>query len=217
MLYQNGLIMYDHQTRSLWSHILGQAISGEHKGTNLEFIPALQTDWQSWVELHPETLVVNPTLFGRDSYVSYYASGQEGVIGTGLKRDGDIYSKEYVIGVRLGGEARAYPFSVLDKEPVVNDQVAGIPVAVFFDRATASGAVFNRAFEDGTVLTFESGTDSRTVVDAQTRSEWDALTGAATGGPLAGARLAQVPITYAFWFGWTDYHVGGTVFRGTDK
>lgn len=216
MLYQNGLIMYDHQSQSLWSHILGQAISGRFKGTSLEFVPALQTDWGSWVQLHPDTLVVGPSFFGHDAYDSYYASNQEGVIGTNLRRDGDIRSKEYVIGLRLEGEARAYPFSVLNKEPVVNDQVGGLPVVVFFDQATASGTVFHRAFEDGTILTFSPDVGSRFAFDDQTRSKWDILTGQAASGPLAGTQLTQVPITYAFWFGWSDYHVEGTVYTGRE-
>ena len=185
MLYQNGLIMYDHQTQSLWSHILGQGISGDFKGRTLDFVPALQTDWQSWVELHPETLVVSPKFFGRDSYASYYASGQKGVLGSQVSDD-ELYPKEYVIGVRLNGEARAYPFSILNKEPVVNDEMAGVQIVVFFDNATLSGAVFNRAFEDGTFLSFESGPDNRTAVDVQTGSEWNALTGTAISGSLAG-------------------------------
>ena len=125
MLYRNGLIMYDRETESLWSHILGQAIGGEFAGTQLEFIPVLHTDWKTWKERHPETLVVSPALFGRDPYESYYASAREGVIGRGPisgggpERGDDIHPKEYVIGVRLDGEAKAYPFSVLGDEPVI--------------------------------------------------------------------------------------------------
>lgn len=214
MLYENGLIMFDRQTQSLWSHILGQGISGQYKGVNLEFVPALQTDWKSWMERHPDTLVVDPKFYGQDVYASYYHSDQKGVIGSDVDLGGKLQSKEYVIGVRLEGEARAYPFSILNDEPVVNDQVAGIPVAVFFDQGTASGAVFNRAFEDGTILEFEPGADGRAVIDKQTRSAWEPLTGKAISGPLEGAQLAQVPITYAFWFGWAAYHQEGTVYEG---
>lgn len=217
MLYRNGLIMYDHQTESLWSHILGQAISGKFQGTHLTFIPALQTDWQSWKELHPDTLVISPRLFGRDSYEGYYASGSEGVIGRGAfgggpERGDTIYSKEYVLGVRLGGQVRAYPFSVLNREPVVNDQVGHIPVVVFFDKATASGTAFDRRLENGMILTFEPGPTPRIASDTGSQSEWDILTGTATGGPLKGRQLVQVPTTYAFWFGWIDYHTDSTVY-----
>ena len=94
-------------------------------------------------------------------------------------------------------------------------QVAGVSIAVFFDRATASGVVFDRTVEDGTILSFESGSSDRSVIDTQTGSQWDALTGLATGGPLAGTQLTQVPITYAFWFGWVAYHQAGSVYSGS--
>ena len=48
--------------------------------------------------------------------------------------------------------------------------------------------------------------------DTETQSEWDVLTGAALSGPLEGTQLEQVPITYAFWFGWIDYHTQSTVY-----
>lgn len=203
--------MFDRQTNSLWSHILGKAISGEFKNTQLTFIPALQTDWQSWKTLHPETLVVNPNFFGADSYSYYYQSQQAGVLGW-ANPDDTLQSKEYVVGVRLGGEAKAYPFSMLDKQPVVNDQVGGINVVVFFDKATASGAVFDRQLEDGTVLDFRPGSTNRLAVDNKTGSLWDILTGVAVSGPMQGTKLAQVPITYAFWFGWVDYHGQSSVY-----
>lgn len=209
--------MYDHQTESLWIHVLGQAIGGTYQGTQLTFIPALQTSWENWKDLHPDTLVVSPALFGRDSYASYYASGQEGVVGRGPfgggpSRDDNLYSKEFVVGVRLAGQARAYPFSVLNKEPVVNDTVGDIPVVVFFDKATASATVFDRRLDNGDQLAFEPGTDPRLARDTNSRSEWNILTGVAVSGSMEGRALTPVPITYAFWFGWIDYHTESTVY-----
>jgi hypothetical protein len=213
MLYRNGLIMFDRQTDSLWSHILGQAISGEYKGTQLTFLPALQTDWQSWRALYPETLVVNPQLFAQDVYDDYYNSPQAGVLGQ-ANADNKLLTKEYVIGVRLKGEVKAYPFSVLDKQPVVNDRVGEVDIVVFFDRRTASGAVFERHSPAGELLTFQVTADSPGgAVDVESGSQWNILTGIAVSGSLKGTRLAQVPITYAFWFGWADYHGQGSVYQ----
>jgi hypothetical protein len=218
MLYRNGLIMYDRETESLWSHILGQAIGGEFQGTQLEFIPAQHTDWQSWKARHPETLVVKPVLYSRDPYLSYYASASEGVIGRGPisgggpERGDDIHPKEYVIGVRLEGQARAYRFSDLNREPVINDQIGTIPIGVFFDQATLSGAVYDRRLADGTLLEFGPGSASGLVRDTAGQSEWDIFTGRAVRGPLQGEVLRQVPSTYAFWFGWIDYHTDSTVY-----
>ncbi len=195
---------------------MGQAIGGQYQGTQLTFIPTLHTDWQSWKELHPDTLVVSPSLYGRDPYESYYFSASQGVIGRGgggANRDGELHPKEYVIGVRLAGEAKAYPFSTLQREPVINDQVNKIPVAVFFDQMTLSGTVFDRRLEDGTLLTFNPTPNDRLVIDEETQSEWDILTGTAVSGELEGTQLEQVPITYSFWFGWIDYHTDSSIYR----
>lgn len=37
-----------------------------------------------------------------------------------------------VIGVHIGGEARAYPIKILNWHEVVNDTIAGIPIVVTF-------------------------------------------------------------------------------------
>jgi len=212
MLYRNGLIMYDHQTQSLWSHIMGQAIAGDFDGTQLELIAALQTDWASWKERHPDTLVINPDFFGRDGYEGYYLRPDAGVLGRATRPDVDINPKEFVVGVRLGGEVKAYPFSVLNQQPVVNDTVGDVPLVVFFDKGSASGAVFSRELDDGTLLIFEAGDTLEVAIDTETQSEWDIFTGMAVSGPLEGTQLTQIPVTYAFWFGWADYHPEGTVY-----
>ncbi len=222
MLYRNGLIMYDHQTNSLWSQVFGKAISGDYATTQLTFIPAMHTDWQTWKSLHPDTLVVKPGLYGNDPYASYYASAAEGVLGQGafgggLARGSDIHPKEYVIGVRLNGEEKAYPFSVLQKEPIINDTVGGVPIGIFFDKETLSGTVFDRRTADGTALTFAAAADGTLVTDAETGSEWNPLTGVAATGELAATSLAAVPITYAFYFGWIDYHPDSAIYSLTPE
>ena len=40
--------------------------------------------------------------------------------------------KEMIMGVRLGGEARAYPISQMAYHHVLNDVVAGVPVAITY-------------------------------------------------------------------------------------
>ena len=42
-LIMNVLVMYDRQTKSLWSQLLGKAVQGPLKGTELDFLPSFQT------------------------------------------------------------------------------------------------------------------------------------------------------------------------------
>jgi hypothetical protein len=204
-LIMNALVMYDRQTESLWSQILGQAIEGPLTGTQLEFVPALHTTWEAWKAEHPDTLALVKGYSGVFTpYSRYFQSPDAGVLGE-ARRDDRLYVKEFVIGVEQNGEAVAYPFGALNQEPVVNDVIGGEPVLVVFDTGPGAGAVFSRRTAGGQTLTF-SVRDGLTLTDAETGSTWAGLRGEATHGPLAGTRLASVKSTAVFWFGWKDWY-----------
>ncbi len=205
-LIRNVLVMYDRETESYWSQLLGEAVEGEMVGAKLEFLPSWMTTWEQWQEMHPNTLALDK--FGssssRDTYASYYASDSAGVIGE-MHLDDRLYTKEFVIGVALDDAPVAYPFSVLNEEPVVNDTVGDSAVVVVFDPATANGVVYSREV-DGQTLTFDTAELPLQLIDAETATIWNAFTGEALSGPLVGSRLDRVKSTRSFWFGWSDFH-----------
>jgi hypothetical protein len=204
-LIMNVLVMYDRQTDSLWAQLLGEAVEGPMKGTKLEFIPAVHTTWTDWKARHPDTLALVKGYSGAYSgYRDYFGSDRAGVLGEFVDDD-RLYIKEFVIGVEQGGEAVAYPFGVLNEQPLVNDQVGGVPVLVVFDANTGAGVVYNRRVGDGRVLSFEH-IEELILVDAETGTTWDGMSGLALEGPLAGARLRSVKSTASFWFGWKDWY-----------
>jgi len=203
-LIRNTLVMYDRQTNSLWAQILGRAIEGPLTGTELEFVPAVHLTWAAWREQHPDTLALIKGYSGNyDSYSGYYSSPRTGVIGETFQDD-RLYTKEFVIGVAGESEAVAYPFSVLNQETVVNDSIGEQDVLVVFSPASGAGIVFDRSV-NGTSYTFFDNGDG-TLSDEETGSIWDAATGEATEGPLAGSMLARVKSTAVFWFGWKDWY-----------
>jgi len=51
---------------------------------------------------------------------------------------------EKIIGVVIKGEARAYPYGVLNWHEIVNDTVAGVPVSVTYCPLCDTGIVFSR-------------------------------------------------------------------------
>jgi hypothetical protein len=113
------------------------------------------------------------------------------------------------VGVALGDAAKAYPFSQLSDQLVVNDELNGQPLLVVFDPESATGAVFGRDV-DGQALTFEletaGGLDDARLVDVETGTIWSAFTGEALEGPLAGTELQRLRSTSSFWFGWKDFY-----------
>ena len=95
-LIMNALVMYDHQTRTLWSQILGEGAHGPLKGTKLEFVPVVQTKWSLWLEAHPQH--AGAVQGSSDRYDSYYRQGAKGVIGESQK-DGRVQGKALVLGI----------------------------------------------------------------------------------------------------------------------
>lgn len=219
-LIMNALVMYDHQTGTLWSHFLGRAVKGPMKGTQLEVIPALQTTWERWKGRHPNTLVLEKRCsFGGGRYSGYFRSGAAGIMGE-THTDDRLPVKERVIGVFLDGDAKAYGFRAMEDRPLVNDRVGGRPLLVVFDEPSRTGVVFSREVGDRT-LTFEptGGEPGRDgpgmlMLDRETGTRWDALEGTALSGPLKGEELHRMPSNYAFWFAWKDYHPETGVFEG---
>lgn len=210
-LHANSLIMYDHQTDSLWSHLVGQAVVGRKKGAALEPRESVFTTWEKWRERYPDSKVLStdrPVFFSlRDAYADYYDSAETGIIPTRVD-DRRLYPKEFVLGVVVNGEAHAYPFSSLSRHGVVNDEPGGIPVVVIFDKDSATGVVFKRELK-GRLLSFRKpqvGADAVLVVDNETGSVWDGLIGRAVKGELKGEHLEAIPVTPSFWFGWVDHY-----------
>ncbi len=212
-LIRNSLVMFDRETGTLWSHLTGEALDGPLVGNHLRQVLSEQTTWGRWRAEHPQTrmLDIDPADVRFDPYQAYYGAPDPGDVGR-KRADDRLPVKEKVIGVRLNGEVKAYSFTALARDRVVNDTVGGVPVVVVFDGLTFSGAVY-RSDPGGSLLTFVPGPTSLSMRDKETGSTWDGLSGKATAGPDAGMELEQVPITYSFWFGWVDFYPNTGVYR----
>lgn len=133
-LYKSNVLLYDHQTESLWSQLKHTAIAGPMVGTELLRIPASRTSWKRWREEHPQTRVLSTdTGYDRDYDVDPY-EGYYRALGimfpVGDVRT-DLPAKEMVLGIEIAGAAKAYPLSLLkDKGAGFSDQVGEIPIRI---------------------------------------------------------------------------------------
>ncbi len=197
LLHRNGLVMYDRETDTLWSHVLGTALRGTLAGARLRVIPLVHTTWGEWSRAHPKSVVLEGPL-GPDAYAGYYASPRTGVMSV-RGFDARLPPKERVLGVFVPGHARAYPMSRLRARGMVQDRFAGRSVLVVYEASADGAAAFDREDLD---FVLRNGR----LVDRGTGSAWDPLRGEAVTGPLAGRRLQRIPQTLAFWFAWRDYY-----------
>ena len=104
--------------------------------------------------------------------------------------------REPVIAVTVGDQARAYPLQILIYHEIVNDTLAGMPLAVTFCPLCNAALVFDRRL-DGRLLDFGTTGLLRksdlVMYDRQTESWWQQFTGRAIVGELDGAMLTQHP------------------------
>lgn len=117
-----------------------------------------------------------------------------------------------VLGLELGGEARAYPIRYLNYHEIVNDAVDDVPVAVTWCPLCGSAVVYDRRPSEGILPegtddpeTLEFGVsgkladDDLVMYDRETDSEWKQSLGECIAGDLAGASLRVLPASVTTW------------------
>ncbi len=119
-----------------------------------------------------------------------------------------------VLGVRVGGEARAYPVDVLDWHELVNDELGGQPILVSWCPLCGTGIVYDRHV-DGTARRFGvSGLLWRSdllMFDRETGSLWSQIGAEAITGPAEGTRLVMVRSRMARLGAWRAEHPDSTI------
>ena len=214
--------MYDHQTRSLWSHITGEAIQGPLTGRQLKPLASMpQIAWKTWQLNYPETQVLSvPTRGGmregisQDVYADYHASQRAGVSGMEYT-DNRLPNKSLVIGVQVPAkdgntQFRAYPLTHFTETAVINDTPNDVPLLIFHDKKSFATAVFNRNVA-GDARTFSH--QDRHFVEDNTGTRWNLVTGEAVSGKDEGARLERLPAINIYWFAWARYHPETSIYR----
>lgn len=118
-------------------------------------------------------------------------------------------SNDKVIGVVVQGQARAYPIKILNWHEVVDDSIAGTPLAVTFCPLVQGAAVYVREAGGKTLTLGVSGKlyqSNLVLYDEGTQSLWSQLEGQALAGPMAGQKLAAIPSTVMTWEAWQEKH-----------
>lgn len=186
-LWGNAMTWWDHDTGSIWSQPLGEAIAGPRIGQTVELLPVSFSTWDAWLDANPETLA----------------------LAVPAARTGfDL--EEFFIVVDFTEEAVAYPVVDLQRHGVVNDVVAGLEMAVVIDPADPQRwKVFSRKLDESVV---ELAIDNQNrLIDRGTGSIWDAGSGIAVEGPLRGEILDILPAVTSFPGDYDTFWPDGTV------
>ena len=219
-LYNSNMLMFDNQTSTLWSQLLGVGSVGALTDTRLLRYPAQIVSFAEFRMAYPDAPVLSRDTgfnrrYGQNPYVGYDDVDSPAFLFEG-ETDGRLPPKTRVISVETPDEDVAYPFEVLSEANVVSDSVGEQPVTLFWQAGTTSAldegaisesedvgavGVFSREL-NGEVLEFRY--ENGRVIDTQTSSTWNLL-GQAVEGELAGERLEPIIHDNTLWFAWAAF------------
>ncbi len=205
-LYRSNKLMYDRQTSSLWSTILGEPVIGPlaNDDITLERLSVVTTTWGEWRRRHPETRVLSlQTGYRRDysegaAYRDYFATDELMFVVPELDRR--LKNKDEVLAL-IFGQHPDLPVAIstkfLSRKPIYHDRVGNLRFVVLTDKSGASRVY--RAPDH----VFKSWDSARMAVD-ENDTIWtlheDRLESA------DGRKLMRLPAHRAFWFGWYSAH-----------
>ena len=228
-LRSSDLVMWDRQTESWWQQLTGEAIVGELTGKVLTFLPAPIVSWEDFKAVNTDGKVLSRSTgfsrsYGRNPYIGYDKVDNPPFLLLD-EPDGRLPPKERVAAVTIGDVDVAFPFSILERERVVNYSVNGRDLTVFFKPGTVSAldrSSIKESRDVGATGVFDPSvdrqklsfrTDGEDIVDNETGSVWNIL-GEAVEGPLTGKTLAPIVHANHFWFAWGAFKPDTKIYQG---
>jgi hypothetical protein len=204
LLYRSNKLMFDEETRSLWSSIEGVPVLGTlvNSGLRLPFRSVVTTTWREWKRDHPMTTVLSlETGYDRDygegvAYRDYFSTDR--LMFDVPRTDARLKNKAEVLVLRpetIGKNASPVAIAVerLRREPVYAFEAGGRHFVVITSKAGA-----NLLFERG-AHTFVPGTREGELRD-RSGKRWSVSAEGLVSE--TGERLSRIPAHRAFWFGW---------------
>ncbi len=217
-LWRDALVMYDAQTKSLWTQHDGRALVGSshEAGHQLPALPSTRSTWAEARRRYPDALVLRKRADGLGGgratiYDDYLArTDQLGIFGTHLSDD-SLPGKTEVLAFLRPESAYAVALPELVQRRSLSMSVGGDPVFLHVLPGGRDGRVWLRV-ADGDLLDLALSADGRQLIEAATGAAWDAH----SGEVIAGSRPALVglPSKVVYWFAWQQNHPDSRVWGG---
>ncbi len=204
-----NFLMRDEETGTYWQQISGLAVSGPLAGKRLKPVYSDELTYALWKSEQPQGTVLRDV----EKYASEYSAKdwdvkmkkQKTVIGYAQPGVGD---RDVMLGIRIGGASRAFPYEKVLEQKLVLDRVGDVPVMLMVGPDNQSV----RAFRVNAGADFYR-TAEGVLIDAETGSHWN-FQGCVDGGsPPRGRCLEPVEAIKDYWFDWRHYNPGTTIYK----
>jgi hypothetical protein len=206
--WRGGVMVMKHKDGTLYSCLTGIAFAGPRKGSRLQAVPTLVSDWGFWLRRYPGSVAYH--MYEKYTPVELPMASHKDSVRSRGKLDGRLPAGTAVLGVTDGKHPRAYPLETLAKKGLILDRLGGRPVLVLWYGPTRTAAAYlprasapeGEAGPARAVTLERDGKDSPApFVDQETGSRWD-IAGRAVEGKLKGWTLEWLDGTQVKWFAW---------------
>ncbi len=187
----------DKTTKSWWQQATGEAVTGTLKGYQLPEFPFMQTTLNKWIELYPNTLVMQPDKNFQVQYDSMRTYEKGKLTGKLTRRDTASWKdKSWIVGVEVGKVSRAYDWNLLQKERIIYDELDNQPIALILSKDSLSFVVLQRVNKEQTFI----------LVNDTLKSKENNYNFAGTSLNPSIPHLKRINAYQEYWHSWQTFH-----------
>lgn len=192
----------DQTTGSWWQQATGEAITGKLKGLNLPSVSSEQMSLSAWLQIHPNSLVMQPDPEFKEQYAGLknYDSGK-GKSNLTTRDSLSWKPKSWVIGILMGKTAKAYDWNQLVKQQIIYDTVEKSNIIVVLENDKKSFHSFKSESPFGSLKLVLKNNQ---LVDSQSDAVWN-MDGKCIAGKYQGSSLPKIEAYQEFWHSWQTF------------
>ena len=201
LLYNANLILYDRETDSNWSQILQKCVNGESIGDTPENFMVIETNWKTWKDSFPNSLVLTAETGFAKPYGTYpygpYKTSHDFFIFTPELLNPALPNKERVLAIMDDTISKVYKFSDFNNGNAIRDTFSDTDYLIVGDENLIVAFKMNGTLSN---LNFTYDfQDSESFFKDNEGNKWN-IFGEAIEGPRTGQKLQKTNSVISMWF-----------------
>ena len=218
--WRNGVMVMRHKDGTLYSCLTGVAFDGPRKGSRLQPVPTLVSEWGFWLKGYPHAVAYH--MFKKYRPVELPAGANDDSRQSRGPADRRLPAGTLVLGVVEGKAGRAYPLDMLAKTGLWREAVDGRPRVILWYAPTKTAAAYRPLAsppkkDSGRPrpVTLRVDAGVAPFIDKETGSRWD-VAGRAVEGALKGWTLEWLDGAQVKWFAWAAEYPETSVYQAKE-
>lgn len=208
LLHNNNLIPYDRLTDSNWSQMLMESISGDKAGTPIKTHMVVETTWESWQTMYPNTKVLSRNTGHSRNYDRYPYGNYKNTDELHFpvqNKDDRLHRKKRVLGVIVNENAKVYKIEDFGQSvTVIQDEVNNQELVIAGSNELNFAVAFEQSLTD-TTRSFTPVQDDLPIVMEDEQGNRYNVFGEVVKGPQEGEQLTHANSYIGYWFSWAAF------------